>query len=212
MLTAFGTSKTSVQRVFQEDFTLITPEQFRGKTLLSTENPHGKCYMHMQSEWFKKQLLPGAGLDELQNKYFRHLKHIMNIEYLQGDFSSLQNSSKRPRSVTVYLGKLNRWVLSYATFRAFFGKALFEIEPMFAQIYQKWEDDSWKVFYNYPYALAKDLHHARTQAIEVLAKYYELPLRERETCWLFRIMDIEMQAIGLSRKDRAGMVMMICWA
>ena len=167
--------------------------------------------MHLQSEWFKRQLLPGDNLLQLQDDYARHLHRVLRFEILDGDFIT-RKPSESSFVITVSLGKFNRHILSHCAFRAFFGEALFEVEPRFAQIYQKWEDDSWKVFYNYPYIFAKDLHHARMTAIETLTRYYDLPSSKRQPCWLFSVMDRELKALGLPSSDRAGMVMMICWA
>jgi hypothetical protein len=213
MLTAFGISKTNVQRVMQDDPASLMSPSLREKTLLATENPRGKCYMHLLSEWTKKQLLPGPNLVQLQADYLSYLQRFFSTKPLVGDFViSYQTKRAGPHSTTVSLGKFTRHVLSYAAFRAFFGTALFDIDPNFAQIYQKWEDDSWKVFYNYPYILAKDLHNARERAIKSLALYYELSSDKRKPCWLFDVMDIELRALGVPQADRAGLVMSFCWA
>ncbi|KAJ4982873.1 hypothetical protein SVAN01_11636 [Stagonosporopsis vannaccii] len=208
MLTAFGISKANVEKSFQAKPSSFIPET-HSDTLLVTENPRQKCYMHLQSDWFKKQLLPGENLTQLQDDYAHHLDRVMHLENLQGHFVASHTSNNQ---VTVSLGRFTRHILSHCAFRAFFGEALFELEPEFAKIYQTWEDDSWKVFYNYPYILAKDLHNARIRAIDTLARYYQLPSEARKPCWLFGVMNTELEAIGFSSTDRAGMVMMICWA
>ncbi|KAF2188486.1 cytochrome P450 [Zopfia rhizophila CBS 207.26] len=212
MLIAFGISKCNVEKVFQSDPGSLMPKERKDCTLLHTENPRRKCYMHLQSEWFKKQLLPGDNLVRLQNDYLIYLRDVMNFDKFKSHFITYQGSDMDSPAVTVLLGKLSRCILSHCALRAFFGEELFQIEPDFAQVYQKWEDDSWKVFYNYPYIFAKDLHDARLRAIEALAQYYEIPDHQRHPCWLFRVMDRELEFVGLPRTDRAGMVMMICWA
>jgi hypothetical protein len=212
MLTAFGISKKNVNRVFHDNPASLIPQDLQKTSLLCIENPQEKCYMHLQSEWFKKQLLPGDNLKQLVDDYNKRLCNIMTMENLTGDFITGSNGNDKSPSMTVSLGRLNRHVLSHCAFRAFFGESLFKIEPRFAQIYQAWEDDSWKVFYNYPYILAKDLHDARLRAIECLAQYFEQPRSDRQASWIFGIMDDELSALDLPRFDRAGMIMMICWA
>lgn len=94
--------------------------------------------------------------------------------------------------------------------RTFFGDELFEGEPNFAPLYQKWEDESWKV---YPRFLIEDLYTARLQAMDGLIKYYELPLgRRTKMSWLFGTLDRELGHLDLNETDRAGIVMMIIWA
>lgn len=208
MLTAFGISKKNVERSFQAEPSSFISESF-SHTLLVTDNPRQKCYMHLQSDWFKKQLLPGENLTQLQDDYAYHLDRVMHLDKFKGHFVASHQSDSQ---VTISLGRFTRHVLSHCAFRAFFGEALFDLEPNFAKIYQTWEDDSWKVFYNYPYILAKDLHDARIRAIDTLARYYQLPNDARKPCWLFGVMNSELEAIGFSSTDRAGMVMMICWA
>lgn len=168
--------------------------------------------MHLQSEWFKKQLLPGDNLVQLQNDYLDNLRGVMALNKFKDHIISHQVQEKDSLAVTVSLGKLNRYILSHCALRAFFGEQLFEVEPRFAEIYQKWEDDSWKVFYNYPYFLAKDLHDVRLRAISSLAQYYKLPENSRQTCWIFNVMEKEIKSLGLNDTDSAGIIMMICWA
>ncbi len=94
-------------------------------------------------------------------------------------------------------------MLSSCNLRAFFGE-LFRIDSEFAQVYQTWEDESWKVFYNYPYILAIELHSARARAVEVLAKYFGLPEDQRSTSWIFRTLNTELGYLGFFRTIRPG--------
>ncbi|PWY68226.1 cytochrome P450 oxidoreductase, partial [Aspergillus eucalypticola CBS 122712] len=161
MLMAFGITPHHVRNLYKPDPARLLPdEQTRERSLLSCANPKKLSYMHLQSQWFKTQLLPAQ-----------------------------------------------------SAFRTFFGEELFEIEPEFTRIYQRWEDASWKIFYNFPHFLAPGLQADRKRVIAALAVYLDLPESKRKnTAWIFGAMNSELTNLGLPAHDRAGLIMMICWA
>lgn len=167
----------------------------------------------MQSEWFKQQLLPGEYLITLQNTYLVHLRKALDLDLFKADFVVPSTTHCNLQAPTVSLRKFTRYVLSHCSFRTFFGEEIFEVEPNIARLYQKWENDSWKVFFNYPRFLTKDLHAARLQAIEGLISYFKLPLdRRTNMAWLFGTLDSELNSLNVNDTDRAGIIMMIVWA
>lgn len=215
MLSAFGIAQHHCDNLIRPNAGALVDEKDRAKSLLASENPQKKSYIHLQSEWFKHQLLPGGDLSTITTRYHQYLNDIVRLNKLPRHFlleSSTPSKAQSPRAVAD-LGKFCRYLLSHCALRAFFGEALFDVEPKFAQVYQAWEDDSWKVFYNYPHFLARELHTARLRAIDSLVRYYQLPEDHRpDTVWIFKVLDAELGYLHLEDTDRAGMILMICWA
>ena len=142
-----------------------------------------------------------------------HLRKALDLGLFSADFVVPSTTYLNLQAPTVSLGNFTRYVLSHCAFRTFFGEEIFEVEPNIARLYQKWEDDSWKVFFNYPHLLTKDLHAARLQAIEGLVRYHKLPLdRRTNMAWLFGTLDSELNSLDFNDTDRAGIIMMIVWA
>lgn len=93
--------------------------------------------MHLQSEWFKKQLLLGDQLAQLQNDYLKNLRDVMVFSQLKDHLILHQVQEKGSPPVIVSLNKSNRYILSHCALRAFYGEQLFEVESRFAKIYQR---------------------------------------------------------------------------
>lgn len=221
MLMAFGITPHHVRNLYKPDpARLLHDEKTREHSLLSCANPKKLSYMHLQSQWFKTQLLPGEHLNGLLEAYPVFLSRFLDIsmlrEGLAGEISSSRCASGSGggySSVTLPLGRFCRYVLAQSAFRTFFGEELFEIEPEFTRIYQRWEDASWKIFYNFPHFLAPGLQADRKRVIAALAVYLDLPESKRKnTAWIFGAMNSELTHLGLPAHDRAGLIMMICWA
>lgn len=74
-MNAFGLAPASIKKMFQEVGPLIHGEG-ESDSLLIIANPSHKSYIHLQSEWFKVQLLTGDKLSKLQEAYHGHLKGL----------------------------------------------------------------------------------------------------------------------------------------
>jgi hypothetical protein len=95
----------------------------------------------------------------------------------------------------------------------FFGEKLLQIAPSFPQDYQKFEDDSWKVFNHFPHILARDLHGAKDRAIDALVTYLPLPEEQRPgLAWISMAMNTELRYLTLPPRDIAGITMLVTWA
>lgn len=149
----------------------------------------------------------------LQESNSGYLQEALDLDHFHSDF--IMHSAAKPQlqASIVSLQKYIRSILSRCALRTFFGDVPFEVEPNFARLYQKWEDESWKVFFSYPRFLIEDLHTARLQVMDSLIKYYKLLLgRRTKMSWLFGTLDRELGHLDLNETDRAGIVMMIVWA
>ncbi|KAL8869936.1 MAG: hypothetical protein Q9174_003900, partial [Haloplaca sp. 1 TL-2023] len=206
---AFGLESGAIKSMFHNDPQHLIPAKARLSSKMSTENPTGKCYFHMQKDWFRVQLHPGENLRVLQDKYSCFLSQSVKWTDLSGSYvvSSIEDQK------VISLKRFCRQILGVCAMKAFFGAEFFDTSPDFLSRYQKFEDSSWKVFYNYPRFLARDLHKIKDQALDGLVKYFALPNEERpDTAWIFKTMDTELANLNFHERDRAGMMMMIIWA
>ncbi|KAL8902779.1 MAG: hypothetical protein Q9207_004387 [Kuettlingeria erythrocarpa] len=209
VMKAFGLHASAVDSMFHPDPGHLLPLEASSSSKLSSENPTGKCYFHMQKDWFRLQLHPGENLRALQDKYAYFLSQSITWTSLSDSYVVSSNNNRK----VVSLKGFTRQTLGVCAMKAFFGTELFEFSPGFLCHYQDFEDSSWKVFYNYPHFLAKSLHKVKDQAIDDLVKYFALPTEQRpDLAWIFRTMDTELTNLKLDERDRAGMMMMIIWA
>ncbi|KAI9783034.1 MAG: hypothetical protein M1816_001611 [Peltula sp. TS41687] len=200
----------SYMKIFADPRTLVK-EEARPKSLLIKENPSQKSYIHLQSDWFKEQLLPRERLNKLIDIYHGHLDKALSWKDLP---SAYVLSSKACLDIkTISLQAFCRYTVSHCSINTFFGEKLLLVAPSFARDYQKYEDDSWKIFYHFPHILAKDLHKAKKSAIDGLVKFLSLPEEQRaDLAWIFQTMNRELQYLTLDSCDIAGIIMLIAWA
>ena len=206
---AFGISSVGIERIFRDDPGSMIPTQAKQASLLSTANPSRKCYLHLQSDWFKIQLHAGENLNNLQENYLHFLTESFHWENFPSNCVISSEIGKKKVSLKGFI----RHTLGNCALKSFFGEKLFEVCPSFFPYYIKYEDDSWKIFYHYPRFLANDLHTAKEKAMGGLITYLALREEQRpELAWIFQTMESELGYLGLGAHDRAGVIMMITWA
>ncbi|MCJ1295863.1 hypothetical protein MMC34_007427 [Xylographa carneopallida] len=207
---AFGITPLSVEKVFADPRGLIHGEE-RSKSLLINDNPSNKAYMNLERDWFKIQLLAPDRLQELQSKYTHFLEESLAWDNLSHIY--IMPSDPGVVSKTMSLKGFTRHTVSHCSTSTFFGRKLLEVAPSFAQDYQNFEEESWKIFYRLPPFLVRKSHRAKAKAIDGLVQYLSLPEEERsELAWIFRTMNIELRYLSLPTRDVAGIIMIIIWA
>lgn len=213
VMKAFGIAPSSVAKVFTDPQTLVS-ENAMSKSLLITDNPHNKCYMNLERDWFKLQLLAPERLQDIMEKYTKFLRHALaweevsnNKEYVHRSPDSNIQSSYR----TISLKGFTKHTVSHCSTVTFFGKRLLEVAPSFGEDYSRFEEGSWKIFYRLPWFLARKSHAAKSMAIDGLQEYLSLPM-DPDTAWLFQTMNAELRYISVPPRDVAGIIMIIIWA
>ena len=210
VMKAFGITPLSVEKVFADPRGLIHGEE-RSKSLLINDNPSNKAYMNLERDWFKIQLLAPDRLQELQSKYTHFLEESLAWDNLSHIY--IMPSDPGVVSKTMSLKGFTRHTVSHCSTSTFFGRKLLEVAPSFAQDYQNFEEESWKIFYRLPPFLVRKSHRAKAKAIDGLVQYLSLPEEERsELAWIFRTMNIELRYLSLPTRDVAGIIMIIIWA
>lgn len=208
---AFGISPTSLDLVFADPQIAISDQGKRDKSLLIMENPQRKCYMNLERDWFKTQLLAPERLQRLQDSYTIFLKDCLSWENLSQTY--IVPSQAGTGCKTISLKLFARHTVSYCGTSTFFGNKLLQVDPGFLRNYQEFEEGSWKIFYRLPMFLARSSHAAKARAIAGLERYLSLPAQERsELSWLFQTMNAELHHLSVPPRDVAGIVMIIIWA
>lgn len=207
---AFGITPASIDKVFEDPRGLIHGEA-KSKSLLINDNPHNKCYMNLERDWFKMQLLAPKMLQELQDRYYGFLVESLAWDNLSS--TDALSTKSWTDSKTISLKKFTQHTILHCSTSTFFGTKLLQVAPSFAQDYSEFEEESWKIFYRLPKFLVKKAHRAKEKAIGGLVQYLSLPEEERsELAWIFRTMNSELQYLSLPPRDIAGIIMIIVWA
>lgn len=210
VMKSFGIAPASVERIYAKPENLIHGD-VRSKSLLINENPSQKSYIHIQSDWLKLQLLSRDRLEKLQDTYQGYLEKSLVWNNLSCSY--IISCSCTSESKKISLRDFCRYTVSRCGMNTFFGEKLLQVAPSFPQDYQKFEDDSWKIFYHFPHILAKDLHLAKDRAIDALVEYLALPEEQRPgLTWIFETMNIELGYLALPPRDKVGIIILITWA
>ena len=208
VMDAFGITPSAKEKMFHDDPASLIREELKPYSLLINANHSQKCYVHLQSDWFKLQLHPGEMLNQFQNKFLNYVKDELHWKTLSPYFIL----SSGQEEMVISLRKYCRHIISAAANKTFFGDSLFHVDPSFQQNYYNYEDDSWKVFFNYPRFMAKELHLTKERTIKGMMDYLAQPQEQRsDLAWLFQNMDSELTNLGLGAHDRASMIMLIVW-
>lgn len=207
---SFGIASASLRKLETDPREVIHGEA-RSKALLITDNPSNKCYVNLEQDWFKTQLLVPERLQDLQDKYEHFLNEALDWTKLSPTYVL---SSKPPTDTkTVSLIGFSRYTVSHCSTSTFLGRTLLQVAPSFGHDYTEFETESWKIFYRLPPFLVQKSHRAKAKAIDGLVKYLALPEEERsEAAWIFKTMASELRDLTLPPRDVAGVIMIIIWA
>jgi hypothetical protein len=205
----FGLQGTSVDKMYTADPAQIIPERYHPVSRLVKHNRLKKHYIHNMSEWLSQQLLSGAHAEILQDRYAAHLDELLRWENLDPVYTQSSDATQKIVSLRNY----TRVSLTNGANRTFFGKELFEVAPDFIEGYKVYEDESWKIFFQYPRFMASHLHNAKDKALDAMMTFLALPREKRpHLSWVMDTMNNELTYLGLPPRDIAGVIMLIAWA
>ena len=205
----FGLKGSSITKMYTPDPAQIIPKRYHPISRLATHNRQKKHYIHNMSEWLSQQLLSGAHAELLQERYAAHLDGLLHWEKLDPVYIQSSDITQK----TVSLRNYTRVSLTNSANRTFFGKELFEAAPEFIEGYKIYEDESWKIFFQYPRFMASHLHDAKDKALDAMVGFLALPKEDRpHLSWVMDTMNNELNYLGLPPRDIAGVIMLISWA
>ncbi|MCJ1475921.1 hypothetical protein MMC13_004585 [Lambiella insularis] len=205
----FGISSFCREQMFRRDPATLLSDAAKATSLLSTANPARRCYSDCMREWLKAQLLPGERLEGLREVYEGFIADSLRPGNLASDFILSSSGGEQ----TISLRSFTRTILTNGALRAFFGPELFEVAPGFAPGYKGYEDESWKIFFQYPEFMSRKLHRSKNRALDGFVKYFALPREQTPgMAWVFHTMNVELANLGVEIRDRAGFMFLITWA
>ena len=175
-------------------------------------NPDGLSLGVLAQKMHVHQLHPGENLLALQNK----ARTWINREL---DFDLLSRSERNNRSTgddSIELS-LYEWTSDYFVRLGqyvYFGDVLSRIDPAYQDSYIVFDEVIWKMLYQYPAFLCRDMTAPRDRMMASLKRYFQLPREQRrdQAAWIINAMEDEMRAIGVDDDSLAIIVFHLYFA
>ncbi|KAH9872385.1 hypothetical protein IAQ61_005220 [Plenodomus lingam] len=203
----FGASPAAVKAIWAKPQDYFLQDRLKNGGF---PNPHGKALAHVSEAIFKAQLYPGDKLNALSTKFLNTIMERANWESTSSSVILERNHNDTERLVS-----LHRWtrdVLLYAATRAFFGEALFKLDPNVLDHFAEFDEDSWQFTYQVPERFARKTYRAKATTQNVFDRYFDLPASERSDAnWMILTLESEMRAIGIESRDISAYLLMIYW-
>lgn len=206
---SMGTSRQGVSKLFASSL-----KQTKG-----VEDSHQKPAAQILREMQISQLQPGANLDALELAELAYLDRQMQpsillkspLRYHTG--SGVHGPFNEEEAVEL---PLMQWCLDIATRaaqEALFGKALDRIDPNLPQRFLEFDNLSWKMLYQFPGFMARDLLEQRDYLRGVLQTFCDLPSHERNDAqaWVINSTEEKCRSLGLPSEDIASILLILYW-
>jgi hypothetical protein len=205
-----GCSPSSVEKMCQE------PPPYMEEKTTTTLNPSGKSIARVAVDFHHTQLHPGPGskLDELTESILGFVDRIAVWDKVRTESHYLMQTSKAVENeVQVSLMRFCGKVLIEASTASYFGEAFLDIEPELLDVFYVLDLGIWKLIYNYPQWMCKDVYLAKDRLVAAMTKHFERPQSERlgET-WFNQALEDEQRQIGLSSEEIAATVLIVYFA
>ncbi|KAI2610572.1 putative cytochrome p450 [Hypoxylon sp. NC1633] len=175
-------------------------------------NPEGLSLGVLAQRMHVHQLHPGDYMGVLQRKAQDWINNELNLDGLvrQCKYSRLQSST------TIQL-PLYEWTSDYFVRlgqHIYFGNVLNKVDPAYATAYVVFDEVIWKMLYQYPAFLCRDMIAPRDQMIASLKSYFQIPQDQRrdQAAWIINAMEDEMRAIGVDDENLAIVVFHLYFA
>lgn len=201
----FGVSKASVEKFYtpptskREDFAAHA---------IGMDNPDLKELAKLNMIFWHEQLVPGPHYYAMQSKFLDLMNAAMKPENLSGRFVM---SSNPDGTKVVSLLSLTEEILVDAAIRAFFGDAIFDLNPNLIEDAGRFDRESWKLWYKYPNAA--DMAKAKARMLDTVSKWLALPEEKRPgACFLVEQFITTERAVKFPEKDIAEMLCIVIFA
>ncbi|KAF2474021.1 cytochrome P450 [Lindgomyces ingoldianus] len=165
----------------------------------------------MTNEYHRQQLSPGPHLDDLFGK--KILPYIWNT--LERRPTAIEN----PQRITMGNGTpVSLMALMVDLFdggitSAFFGAAIWEVNPVLLRDFMVWEVTNWKWTFSMPRIISGDMVQAKDAIVNTFVKYLQLPVDKRsDSAFFVKSMEKMMRDSDVNVEDMAKTVMLHFWA
>ena len=207
LMTLLSMSKETQKTLFKDEPETFMPAEKKSESLLLKNNPLHQAFYHLQMEWVKQQLSSDM-LTDIGNNFMGYINQSLRMD----SFSSSVVYASTPVEKSISLKKMVRYCLVSSATKAFFGPQMQEVDPRFLEYYFNFEEAAWKMFYQYPRLLARDLYGAAEGILSTMTRYYDGPgSANTELVWTFKTIEAEMRHLGLPSRDIAIMTFMLFW-
>ena len=162
--------------------------------------------VHSTLDLYKRQLLPGPRFEKINDTLTGYIDRSLR-------WSEILSIYQHQDCTRVSLSDLCSRVLVDAITRTLFGDGIYRIEPEMNQHLLDFNEDAWKLVFQYPQSAESKMNKARKCMLKAFVTYMQGPesLRAGQS-WLLTAVMEEQQAVDIIDEDRAALMLMIYWA
>lgn len=176
-------------------------------------NPEGLSLGVLAQRMHVHQLHPGDNMLVLQRKAQDWINRELNFN---GFARQCTGYARTQSSDTIQL-PLYEWTSDYFVRLGqyvYFGDVLDHIDPNYATSYVVFDEVIWKMLYQYPAFLCRDMTAPRDQMMASLKAYFQVPPQQRrpQAAWIINAIEDEMRAIGVDDENLAIVVFHLYFA
>ncbi|KAI0506259.1 putative cytochrome p450 [Xylaria bambusicola] len=175
-------------------------------------NPDGLSLGSLSAKMHTLQRHPGANMLVLQQKGCDWINAHLNLETLGKECAYSASRSSMHIQVPLY-----EWTSDYFVRlgqHVYFGDPLDRVDPGYPAAFIVFDEVIWKMLYQYPAILCRDMTAPRDQMIRALTAYFKIPKAERvdHAAWIINAMEDEMRGAGMDDRNIAIMIFHLYFA
>ncbi|KAF2730929.1 putative cytochrome p450 [Polyplosphaeria fusca] len=165
-------------------------------------NPQGESLGVLAQKMHIHQLYPSENLVALQHQVKTWIDSYLDIDFLKAECSHGYSKNSHIE-LPLYQWCSNAFVRMGQ--HVYFGETLDNIDPGLPSAFLEFDERIWKMLYQYPGFLSRDMSVPRTRVITSLRQYFQVPRKERvgKVAWLIDAMEDEMRALGIDDENLA---------
>lgn len=198
-----GTSKQGMNKMYER------PELIKaGSVRIDTPPRSQKALAHAVEDFYRQQFHPGGLLEELWGR----IQHRLDIA-LQWD--NILAKPVLPSLTDTKKLSLLQWcratILPSVT-NAVWSDCLLQLEPDLMDIFVTFDNESWKLNFQLPYFMARDMHQAKDKIIANFKRYLATPRDQRSgAAWFLQTLESEFRRLEIRDSDMAAMFVPPFW-
>lgn len=175
-------------------------------------NPEGLSLGVLAQRMHVHQLHPGDNMLLLQQKARDWINRQLNLDVLAQECGYSSSRSSTDIELPLY-----QWTSDYFVRLGqyvYFGNVLDQVDPDYATSYVVFDEVIWKMLYQYPAILCRDMTAPRDRMMASLRAYFQIPQSQRrdQAAWIINAMEDEMKAIGMDNDNLAIVVFHLYFA
>lgn len=168
-------------------------------------NPNSESLGVLAQKMHIHQLHPGNNqLVLLQKKVLDWINRQLVTEKIPGLSDCAVTKTKDSTQIEVSLYEWTSDLFVQLGQEVYFGDKLVEAKPDVHRSFLVFDELIWKILYQYPGFLSRDMAAGRSEVVAALAKYLRMPKGDRsDAAWIISAMEDEMASLGVGVEDMA---------